>query len=81
MADEMKRIGRKLLIVSLGVASVSYAACGGNSSTRTDAAVDGAMADKRSESPDAGTDGSADASGIGNAPEVSPDRQFVGNLA
>ena len=75
----MKRVGRKLLIASLGVASVSYAACG-SSATRTDAAVDGAMADKSSKSPDAGTDASGDAGGIGNAPDVSVDRQFIGNI-
>ena len=80
MADEMKRIGRKLLIASLGVATVGYGACGGGSPTPTDAAVDGAIADKNSKSPDAGTDGSADAGGIGNAADVSPDRQFTGNI-
>ena len=76
---EMKRVGRKLLIVSLGVASVSYGACG-SSSSRPDGAVDGASADKSTESPDAGTDGAADASGMGKAPDVSPDRQFTGNI-
>jgi hypothetical protein len=67
------------LTLSLGLESDSYGACG-SSSSRPDGAGDGAVADKSSKSPDAGTDGPADADGIGNAPDVSPDRQFIGNI-
>ena len=81
MADEMKRVGRKLLIASLGVASVSYGACGSSSSSTKDAAADGAVADSGPESRDAATDQPADTEGgIGAAPDVSPDRQFIGNI-
>jgi hypothetical protein len=40
MAERVKR-GRKLLIASIGVAAVSYVACGGDDSTATNSTVDG----------------------------------------
>jgi hypothetical protein len=73
MANEMKRVGRKLLIASLGVASVGFGACGGSSSSSADAAV----ADAGSESSDAATDAQG---GPADAADVSPDRYFVGNI-
>jgi hypothetical protein len=81
MADEKKRIGRKLLIASLGVASVSYGACGGRSPLSSDAAADRTRSDAGVESGDAATPGADAAEGGANDDaDASPDRQFTGNL-
>jgi len=81
MADEKKRIGRKLLIASLGVASVSYGACAGRRPLSTDAAADRTRSEAGVESADAGTTG-ADAAegGTNDDAGASPDRQFTGNI-
>jgi hypothetical protein len=85
MADEMKRIGRKLLIASLGVASVTYGACGGRSLPGPDAAADGAGQETGAAPRDAATDGADDGENhivepTDGSTDVSPDRQFVGNI-
>jgi hypothetical protein len=81
MADEMKRIGRKLLIASIGVASVSYGACSGRSPLSSDAAADRTRSDAGVESDDAATPGTdAAEDGTNNEADTSPDRQFTGNL-
>src|SRR4029079_14708341 len=54
--DEMKRVGRKLLIASLGVASVGFGACGSSTPLGADVTVDGTVADAGSDSTDAATD-------------------------
>jgi hypothetical protein len=77
----MKRVGRKLLVASLGVASVSYGGCG-SSSTGTDGPIDVArMEEAGPDRPDAGTDGPGDGQGdASDASDASVDRQFIGNL-
>jgi hypothetical protein len=82
MANDMKRVGRKLLVASLGVASVSYGACSSSLSSNPDAAADVAGADTGSARPDAGSDGATDTQGgVGDASDAALDRQFIGNLA
>ena len=77
----MKRVGRKLLVASLGVASVTCGACS-SQVANTDAAVDVARADTAAPPPDGGADGAVDTQGgPGDASDASLDRQFMGNLA
>jgi hypothetical protein len=58
MSDVRKRVGRKLLVASVGVASMSFVACQGMSKVGVDAAIDTAL--------DRGVavDGAGDVSGI-----------------
>jgi hypothetical protein len=73
----MKRVGRKLLVASLGVVSVSYGGCGGTLTSTTDGAVDAA---KRGDGSDR-LDGESDfKSGPTDASDAAIDRQFIGNL-
>ena len=77
----MRRVGRKLLVASLGVASVTYGACS-SEVTKTDAAVDVARADTGSPDADGGADGAVDTQGgPDGTTDASVDRQFMGNLA
>jgi hypothetical protein len=85
-----KRTGRKLLVASLGVATVSFVACGKSKPLITDTATD------RGPTVDAGVpnDGAADASEPTEGGTESPstmgddagsvdagvDRQFIGNI-
>ena len=71
-----KRVGRKLLIASIGVASVTFGACG-SEAPKTDAAVDVARAEDAGARPDGGID----RDGPTGATDASADRQFMGNLA
>ena len=85
-----KRIGRKLLIASLGVATVSFVACGKSKPLTADAAADrgptvdtsepndGTVADT-SEPTDAGTENATMADDAGS-PDAGVDRQFIGNI-
>jgi hypothetical protein len=84
-----KRIGRKLLVASLGVATVSFVACGKNKPLMSDAAA----ADSRADGS-APEDGPTDAGQPNDGPTERPattvdsgstldsgiDRQFTGNL-
>jgi hypothetical protein len=90
MDSGRKRIGRKLLVASLGVATVSFVACGKSKPLITDAATDhgpkvdtgandGAMADA-SEPTDGATDSPFMPSDAGGAHDAGTDRQFIGNL-
>jgi len=75
MAGEAKRVGRKLLVASIGVASVTYGACS-SEAPRTDAAADVARANDAGARPDGGIDrGTPPVS-----PDASADRQFMGNI-
>jgi hypothetical protein len=80
--SENKRVGRKLLVASLGVAAVSFGACGRHKPLSVDAAADSAkMADASApDRPDASVDSLPDAGDTADAAEA-PDRHFVGNLA
>jgi hypothetical protein len=72
-----RQIGRKILVASLGVATVSFVACGQSSPSTTDAAVeDGSMADA-SESKDGPNFTSG---GDGGTSDAGVDRQFIGNI-
>ena len=70
-----KRVGRKLLIASIGVASVTYGACS-TEAPSTDAAVDVARAGDGGARPDGGIDRGR----LPDLPDASPDRQFMGNI-
>jgi hypothetical protein len=72
-----KRVGRKLLIASIGVASVTYGACS-TEAPNSDAAVDVARVVDGGASPDGGVDRGII---VGPPPDASQDRQFMGNLA
>jgi hypothetical protein len=82
MANGLRKVGRKLLIASLGVASVSYGACSASKGpSASDGAQDSVRADAAPEHPDGSVDQLADtASGNDGAADASVDRQFVGNL-
>ena len=68
-------MGRKLLVASIGVASVTYGACS-SEAPRTDAAADVARANDAGARPDGGIDrGTPPVS-----PDASADRQFMGNI-
>ena len=67
-----KRVGRKLLIASIGVATVTYQACSSEAPT-TDAATDvAARADTSGPHLDAGV--------VVDPPDALMDRQFIGNI-
>ena len=71
-----KRVGRKLLIASIGVATVTYQACSSEAPT-TDAAADVAPhADATGPHPDAGVDRGLPV----NPTDARMDRQFIGNI-
>jgi hypothetical protein len=70
-----KRVGRKVLIASIGVASVTYGACS-SEAVRTDAAADVA----RTEDVGARPDGGIDRGGPTGPTDASADRQFMGNI-
>jgi hypothetical protein len=75
MGEGKKRVGRKLLIASIGVASVTYGACSTEAPT-TDAAVDVARTGDAGARPDGGVD-----RGVPPVPpDASADRQFMGNI-
>jgi hypothetical protein len=76
-----KRIGRKLLVASLGVATVSYVACGRSKPLVSDAGRDvPEVADAgASDHPDAAVD-AVDATDAMDARDA-VDRFLVGNLA
>jgi len=75
MAGEAKRVGRKLLVASIGVASVTYGACS-SEAPRTDAAADVARANDAGARPDGGIDRGTPPV----PPDASADRQFMGNI-
>jgi len=79
---ENKRVGRKLLVASLGVAAVSFGACGRHKPLGTDAAADSAkMADASApDRPDGSVDSLPDAKDTRDAADAA-DRHFVGNVA
>ena len=92
MDSGRKRIGRKLLVASLGVATVSFVACGKSKPLTADAAADhgpkvdtgesndGAVADA-SEAKDGATDSPfTSGDGAGGSRDAGIDRQFTGNL-
>jgi hypothetical protein len=73
MESGRKRIGRKLLVASLGVATVSYGACSSSEQAKQDAGVDTGQvadaadhADAAAESPFTPPDGGADRYFVGN---------------
>jgi hypothetical protein len=84
VGEAKKRVGRKILVASIGVASVTYGACS-NDAPRTDAAVDVAadVAADVARADDAGArpDGGIDGGGPTGPTDASLDRQFMGNLA
>ena len=76
MAGEVKkRVGRKLLVASIGVAAVTYGACSSEAPT-TDAAADVARAVDAGARPDGGID----RGGPVGPTDASADRQFMGNI-
>ena len=87
MEGERRKVGRKLLVASLGVASVSYLGCGGKTLTpqKIDASTEDAAnvgaadvgADTSTTPDDVSDAGAGDAAGDADA---ALDRQFVGNL-
>jgi hypothetical protein len=85
------RIGRKILVASLGVATVSFVACGQSKPLTTDAAADrGLTVDASEPKEDATADASEPNDGAsespatvrdaGGSPDAGVDRQFIGNL-
>ena len=83
--DGVKRVGRKLLIASLGVGTVSYGACGGSTVSPSDGAVDQAPAEVAAEHPDAANDNGSPsdagaASDASDAADAAMERQLTGNL-
>ncbi|HVZ71416.1 MAG TPA: hypothetical protein VHJ20_03495 [Polyangia bacterium] len=77
MAGDGKRVGRKLLVASLGVATVSFVACGKSTPLAADASADHA--------DDADDDSNADAGQPQDGPpegvfDAAIDRQFTGNI-
>ncbi|MDB4981273.1 MAG: hypothetical protein JWM82_2025 [Myxococcales bacterium] len=92
MEGERRKVGRKLLVASLGVASVSYLGCGGKALTpqKLDAAAEVAADDDAADAnaADAGADEAPPASdandaetrGSSDSADAALDRQFVGNL-
>ena len=83
-----KRIGRKLLVASLGVATVTFVACGKNKPLRSDAAATDSSADG-SAPEDGPMDAGQPNDGLTERPAMVDsesaldsgiDRQFTGNL-
>jgi hypothetical protein len=78
MATQARRVGRKLLIASIGVATVSYVGCGSSTTaSKNDGAADAAQMDAGAAGSD-GRDAAID-SGPDGA-DAAMDRQFTGNI-
>jgi hypothetical protein len=91
MGGGRKRIGRKVLVASLGVATVSFVACGKSKPLTTDAAAErGPTVDTGEPNDDAEADASEPMDGVpenpstmgedGGSVDAGVDRQFIGNI-
>jgi hypothetical protein len=82
MADVRRKVGRKLLVASIGVASVTFGACGSTTSSVADAAADAAAKEASAEAaPPADTGSEAPADQSVAPGDASMDFHIIANLA
>jgi hypothetical protein len=74
MESRPKRVRRKLLVASLGVATVSYGACGNRGLAKQDAAADAAQVADAGDHVDAALEIAV------GVPDAGVERQFIGNI-
>jgi hypothetical protein len=84
MADVRRRVGRKLLVASIGVASVTFGACGSSKAPVADAAADAAAKEASAEvapAADASPEAPADATVDTGSGDATQDFHIIANLA